>query len=151
MYQSKDRVNRTLVAITLSDDMVVTASIRLPLSNKIADMLNGGDQFLDVISPSGLQQFIAKSSIKMVRPMDLPKADQLDLDARQAGLTDFDPHTVLKVSKEATPEEVKQAYHRMARLYHPDRIASYELPEEIKDYTRAMLVRINLAFEQLRR
>jgi hypothetical protein len=39
----------------------------------------------------------------------------------------------------------------MARLYHPDRIASYDLPEEIKDYARAMLVRINLAFEQLRR
>jgi hypothetical protein len=39
----------------------------------------------------------------------------------------------------------------MARLYHPDRIASYELPKEIKDYARAMLVRINLAFEQLRR
>ena len=49
------------------------------------------------------------------------------------------------------PDEVRQAYHKMARLYHPDRIASYELPDEVKEYARAMLVRINLAFEQLRR
>ena len=37
----------------------------------------------------------------------------------------------------------------MARLYHPDRIASYELPDEVKEYVRTMLVRINLAFEQI--
>jgi DnaJ like chaperone protein len=61
----------------------------------------------------------------------------------------FDPYAVLKVQKGASADEIKQAYHKMARLYHPDRIASYELPEEVKDYVRAMLVRINLAFEQI--
>ena len=39
----------------------------------------------------------------------------------------------------------------MAKLYHPDRISSFELPEEVMDYVRAMLVRINLAFEQIGR
>jgi curved DNA-binding protein CbpA len=83
--------------------------------------------------------------------MVMPSADQLDLDARQTAMADLDAHSVLKLEKDAGPEEIRQAYHRMAKLYHPDRIASYELPEEIKDYTRAMLVRINLAFEKLRR
>ena len=83
--------------------------------------------------------------------MAVPRADQIDLAAREAGMGDIDAHAVLKLEKGASPEEVRQAYHRMARLYHPDRIASYELPDEIKDYARAMLVRINLAFEQLRR
>jgi DnaJ-class molecular chaperone len=53
------------------------------------------------------------------------------------------------VARDANPEDIKTAYHRMARLYHPDRIASYELPDEVKDYVRTMLVRINLAFEQI--
>ena len=151
MYQSRDRVNRTLVALTLSDDTVRTVSVRMPLSNKLGDSLNTADMFLDVMTTGGEQQFIAKSDIRSVRSMDVPKADQLDLDGRQAGLSNLDPHALLKVEKGATQEEVKQAYHKMARLYHPDRIASYELPDEIKEYARAMLVRINLAFEQLRR
>jgi DnaJ-domain-containing protein 1 len=123
----------------------------MPLSNRLGDALNGPDPFLDVVTAGGEQQFIAKSAIRAVRSMEIPRADQLNLEARQAGFADLDPHAVLGIGKEAPPEEVRQAYHRMARLYHPDRIASYELPEEIKDYARAMLVRINLAFEQLRR
>ena len=151
MYQSKEKVNRSLVAITLSDDSVITVSVRMPLSNKLGDALNSSDMFLDVLTAGGEQQFVAKTTIKSLRSMQLPKADQLDLDARQAGLSDLDPHAVLQIGKDASADEVRQAYHRMARLYHPDRIASYELPDEIKDYARAMLVRINLAFEQLRR
>ncbi len=151
MYQSRDRVNRTLVAMTLTDDTVLTVSIRLPLTNKLGDALNTSDLFLDILTAGGEQQFIAKSGIRSVRSMEMPKTDQLDLEARQAGLTNLDPYAILKIGKEAAPDEIKHAYHKMARLYHPDRIASYELPEEIKEYARAMLVRINLAFEQLRR
>jgi hypothetical protein len=151
MHQSRDRVSRTLVALTLSDDTVTTVSVRLPLTNRLADALNAQDPFLDVLTAGGEQQFIAKSDIRAARSMEMPKADQLDLQAREAGFGDIDPHAVLKIEKGARPEEVRQAYHRMARLYHPDRIASYDLPDEIKEYARAMLVRINLAFEQLRR
>jgi hypothetical protein len=151
MYQSREKVNRTMVAITLSDETVMTASVRMPLSNRLGDALNTPDPFLDVVTAAGEQQFIAKSAIRAVRSMEIPKADQLNLEARQAGFGELDPHSVLGIGREAPPEEVRQAYHRMARLYHPDRIASYDLPGEIKDYARAMLVRINLAFEQLRR
>jgi hypothetical protein len=150
MYQSRDRINRTLVVMTLSDDSMVTGAVRMPLSNKLGDALNGPEPFLDVLTPRGEQQFIAKAHVRSVRSMEMPRADQLDLLAREAGLAQIDAHAVLKLEKGAGPEEVKQAYHKMARLYHPDRIASYELPDEIKDYARAMLVRINLAFEQLR-
>ena len=151
MYQSRERVNRTMVAITLSDDTVMTVSIRMPLSNRLGDALNAADMFLDVITAGGEQQYIAKSAVRSVRSVELPRADQLDLEARHAGLEDLDPHAVLRVGQKASPEEIRQAYHRMARLYHPDRIASYDLPDEIKEYARAMLVRINLAFEKLRR
>lgn len=148
MFQAKDdKTARLLAAITLSDGTVITASLRLPLSGKLGDALNNADRFLDIMTVNGQQQFLAKSSIRSVRAAVLPKADQLEIDDR--ALQGFDPHQVLKVARDSTPDEIRQAYHRMARLYHPDRIASYELPEEVKDYIRAMLVRINLAFEQI--
>ena len=87
--------------------------------------------------------------IRSVRSANVPKADQLDTESGAPGSSSFDPYAVLQVSKEASPEEIRQAYHRMAKLYHPDRIASFGLPEEVMDYVRTMLVRINLAFEQI--
>lgn len=141
----EDKVNRTQVLITLADGSVLTASIRMSLSNRLNDTLNNPEPFLDAVTATGQQIFVAKASIRTVRSAAAPKADQLD-DTR---LTGFDPYAVLKIERGAGPEEIKQAYHRMARLYHPDRLASYELPEEVKDYVRAMLVRINLAFEQI--
>ena len=144
-----DRVNRTPVFLTLADGAVVTVSVRLPLSNRLGDALNNQDMFLDAVSPSGQVVYIAKSSIRSVRSANVPKADQLDTESGAPGSSSFDPYAVLQVSKEASPEEIRQAYHRMVKLYHPDRIASFGLPEEVMDYVRTMLVRINLAFEQI--
>ena len=150
MFNGRDDKNtRTSVILTLTDGAALTVSVRLPLSNRLGDALNNGDGFLDALSPSGQQLYIAKTAIKSVRSANVPKVDQLDAESRGPGTPAFDPYAVLKVPREASAEEIKQAYHRMAKLYHPDRIASYELPEEVMDYVRAMLVRINLAFEQI--
>lgn len=146
-----DKANRSPVFLTLQDGAVLTVSVRLPLSNRLGDALNNGDAFLDVQTPSGQQQFIAKAAIRSVRSANVPRVDQLDVEGRAPGTASFDPYAVLKVAKDASPEDIRHAYHRMAKLYHPDRIASFDLPEEVMDYVRAMLVRINLAFEQIGR
>ena len=152
MFSARDdKANRSQVFVTLQDGTVLTVSIRLPLSNRLADALNNGDAFLDAQSPSGQQQFIAKGAIQSVRSATVPRVDQLDSESRAPGTASFDPYAVLKVAKDASPEDIRQAYHRMAKLYHPDRISSFDLPEEVMDYVRAMLVRINLAFEQIGR
>jgi len=150
MFNGRDDKNaRTPVFLTLTDGSVVTVSVRLPLSNRLGDALNNDDVFLDGLTPSGQQQFIAKTAIRLVRSANVPKVDQLDGEGPAPGSAGFDPYAVLRVPKDADKDAIRTAYHRMARLYHPDRIASYELPDEVKDYVRAMLVRINLAFEQI--
>lgn len=143
-----DYVNRTPILLTLTDNSVLSVSVRLPLSAKLGDALNNADLFLDVVSATGQQQYIAKSLIRSVRSAMVPKAEHLDVE-KGAAAGAFDPYATLKVSREASREEIRQAYHRMAKLYHPDRIASFELPPEVVDYVRSMLVRINLAFEQI--
>jgi DnaJ-domain-containing protein 1 len=143
-------VNRALVSLTLTDGSVASYSIKLPLSNKIADILNGTDQFLDVLSADGEQMFLSKSQIRQLKLLDVPKA-ALNVHRRAADRASFDPYAVLKIARDASPDEVKHAYHTMARLYHPDRLSAYDLPPEMREYARAMQVRVNLAYEQIGR
>lgn len=144
-------VSRALVALTLADGTVLNASVKLPLSNKIGDALNNADQFLDVITMEGDQMFIGKSGIRQARLLDVPKASQLNMYRRASDRPNFDPYAVLKVAKGAAPEDIRQAYHRMTKLYHPDRLATLDLPPEVQEYGKVMQVRINLAYEQIGR
>lgn len=144
-------VNRALVALTLADGTVANVSVKLPLSNKMADALNNADLFLDIITMEGDQMFVAKSDVKQARLVDVPKASQLNFYRRASDRATFDPYAVLKLEKGAGSDDIKQAYHRLTRLYHPDRLSAFELPPEMQDYARIMQVRINLAYEQIGR
>jgi DnaJ-domain-containing protein 1 len=144
-------VNRALVALTLDDGSVVNVSIKMSLTNKIADSLNSAEPFLDIVTSDGEQMFIAKSSIRQARLLDVPKANQLNLQRRVSDRAVFDPFAVLKLAKGSDFEDIRQAYLRLSRIYHPDRMGGFELPEEMLEYARTMQVRINLAYEQIGR
>jgi DnaJ-domain-containing protein 1 len=150
--KSGSNVNRAVVALTLADGATFNVSVRLTLSNKIADALNNADLFLDIITMDGEQMFIAKADVRQAKLVDIPKANQLNFHRRAADdRATFDPYAVLKIDKSATSDQIKQAYHKMTQSYHPDRLSSFDLPVEIHEYARVMQVRINLAYEQIGR
>ena len=66
------------------------------------------------------------------------------------GLDGFDPFAVLGVAPGATREEIRQAYFAQAKVYHPDRYATAELPTEVIEYLFAMARRINAAHAALK-
>lgn len=150
MFQnSKTNSVRALVTLTFSDGRSETVSVRLPLSSKLHEALNNSDTFLDVVNGEGQQYFLAKSAIVRVELLEVPKANQLNLLRRASDNGGFDPYQVLGVARAADAESIRQAYHAMIKTYHPDRFAGIDLPREMKDYAAAMIVRLNLAFEQI--
>ena len=140
---------RALVALTFTDGRSETVSVRLPLSAKLHEALNNADAFLDVTNAAEKQYFVAKSSIARVELVEVPKASQMNLQRRATDRDRFDPYEVLGVSREASLDDIRQAYHAMVKTYHPDRFTAIDLPREMKDYAAAMVVRINLAYEQI--
>jgi DnaJ-class molecular chaperone len=56
---------------------------------------------------------------------------------------------VLKVAQEATPAEIKAAYYRESRAYHPDRYAALE-SAELKEMIGRIYRRVNEAYTVLR-
>ena len=150
MFQSsKTNAIRALVAMTFTDGRTEMVSVRLPLTSKLNDALNSTDPFLDVVNGAGKQYFVAKSGVASVELIEVPKASQMNMQRRTGDREQFDPYTVLGVASDAESDSIRQAYHVMVKAYHPDRFSALDLPKEMKDYAAAMLVRINLAYEQV--
>lgn len=59
-----------------------------------------------------------------------------------------DPYKVLGISSDATDEEVKKAYRRLAMKYHPDKVEG--MGEEVKKNAEAQFREINEAYEQIK-
>jgi DnaJ-like protein len=61
---------------------------------------------------------------------------------------EFDPYDVLEVPIEATFEQIRNAYMRKCKAYHPDKVAN--LGSKLKDIAEKEMKRINEAFEILK-
>ena len=58
-----------------------------------------------------------------------------------------DPYKVLGVSPKADDEEIKRAYHELARKYHPDRYTNSDLA----DLANEKMQEVNAAYEEIQR
>jgi hypothetical protein len=144
--KNAERVRRVVV-VTLRDGEVVKGSLSMWTGHKLADVLNGPEEFLDLQTHEGEAFLLAKGVVAKIKEIETEKAGQLQQKVREVAL--LDPFAVLGLERGASKDEIKQAYHDLVRTYHPDRFATLSLPKEMHDYASAMLTRINLAYEQL--
>lgn len=67
---------------------------------------------------------------------------------RPAAKTDYE---VLGLAPSATDAEVKKAYRRIAREYHPDVLQSKGLPEDFMAFAKEKLQKTNEAYDRIKR
>lgn len=116
-------------------------------SRAIFDVLNGDAQFLDFETYGGERAWIAKSTLASVRIVTVPPANGLN--TRLADQAHFDPYQVLNVHTATPWDDVRAAYLKLSKIYHPDLFAGVVLPGEVADYLSAMARRINAAYRAL--
>lgn len=133
--------------ITLDDGRILKGRFAIPLSRTVYDVLNGPGGFVEFEPFEGERQLLAKGTLRAVRLLNPPKL--ADLGRRLRDLDGFDPHSVLGVKAGAAWDDVRGAYHRLAKSYHPDRYANAELPDEVRDYLASMARRVNSAYAAL--
>jgi hypothetical protein len=134
------------VEAVLADGTEVKGRVLVAVGKTLPDILNGGGGFIEFEPYGGERRFVAKSQIVSIKLVGVPKAASLN--GAKAAET-FDPHAILGVPENAEWEEIRAAYHRLAKLYHPDRYANAELPGEVGDYLAVMVRRVNAAYAAL--
>jgi hypothetical protein len=142
----KHRV-RLAVSITLGSGSVLNGHILAGISGKLADTLNGTNEFLEFEGRSGNVIFLAKSTLQSVSAIDTPRTDQLT--RNQGSDAAHDPYRVLEVGANADHETVRAAYWTKARLYHPDNLAGKNMPPEVSEYMKSMFIIVTRAYEEI--
>lgn len=133
--------------ITLQDGSVHKGKFIIAAARSIFEVLNGDVKFLEFESYDGSRLLIAKSTLTSINILTLPSTGGLK--ARLADGDQFDPHGVLGVARDAAFDDIRAAYLKHSKLYHPDLYANVVLPPEVKDYLAAMARRINAAYRAL--
>ncbi|MFV0296887.1 MAG: DnaJ family molecular chaperone [Hyphomicrobiaceae bacterium] len=139
--------NGVPVEITTAEGEIVSGRMMVPLGRSFTETLNGTTAFIVFEAWGGDRMFMAKSALKAVKMVNVPKAENLK--SRASVLEGFDPHTVLGVPTSASLEDVKAAWIKLNKIYHPDRYATADLPAEVKNYISAMSKRVNAAYSAI--
>jgi DnaJ-domain-containing protein 1 len=134
------------VEVILADGQKLQGKV-LPPERALAEVLNSAATFVEFQPIGAERMFIAKSAVQCVRPVNVPSVPKLGLANGEE--RPFDPSAILGVAPGASREAVHEAYLRQAKLYHPDRYASADLPPEVREYLGAMARRINAAHDAL--
>jgi DnaJ-class molecular chaperone len=77
------------------------------------------------------------------------EAFEIEAQALAQILDELDYFQILKIGQNASPPELKAAYYRESRAYHPDRFSTLP-PSELKDNIGKIYKRINEAYVCLR-
>ncbi len=132
--------------VTLTDEGPRPGKVAVPSNKSLAEHLNSAAPFIEFEPLGGERAWIAKTAVRQVKVVTLSEARL----PRVQGDT-FDPYEELRIARTASFEEVRAAYVKASKLYHPDRFTGIELPPEIKAYVEATQRRLNASYALLER
>ena len=135
------------VEITLTQGTGLIGKIAMPAGRNFFEFLSGASLFVEFETLEGERKFLAKSSIEMLQVISVPRG--VNLNQRLRDLDGFDPYSILGLDRNASWDDTRTAFHCLAKVYHPDRYATAELPDEVKNYLSVMARRINAAYATL--
>jgi hypothetical protein len=165
------------VTVALASQEPFDASVFLKVDERLIDLLNDARGFIPVKRADGSTIILAKSNIVSIieRSSDDPdvQPDEPDTGDARASAPDpeeearaaearekargqrsrfkrtYDPYEILRVSPDATIEEIRKAYKARMKAVHPDSIAALDLDD---DFERAAILaaqKVNHAYQKI--
>jgi DnaJ-domain-containing protein 1 len=136
---------RIPVTLTLVGGEVLRGSVPSGASASLAFELNREGLFLNLKTGDGQIRYVAKSTIAQV--VEGAEEKTVALPETVQGRS---PYRVLKVKEGASMEEIRQAYVKLAKIYHPDSYHSDSTAPEITEYVTKMFQQITAAYAAIK-
>ena len=147
MFDSANATKNIPLILRLSDGRRLVGNLVIGMSSDLPRTLNGEGRFVNFEENDGKKSLVHKDAIVRAIPTDVPKVKKLDAGADSNN--EFNPFRVLKISPQSDGEQIRAAYHKMAKIYHPDRFINVDLPVEMTKYAENMSRLVNAAFQVL--
>lgn len=115
----------------------------------LANVLNSASQFIEVQDLSGKTILIAKSFIWQLTPDENTEKSASPVAGEKWRHHSQDPYVLLDISRDASDDEVREAYHKLARAYHPDKLANLDLPASMIAHGVDIFQKVNTAYKTI--
>jgi hypothetical protein len=135
------------VTIRLLDGNVIRGKLTAGLTASLESALNKETPFLEFTSIEGQRKYISKVQVAFVEPVEPLKKPELAQPNKKQIQTAYE---ILGLKPGCSYEDARAAFHAQAKLYHPDRFSTVELPDEVVTYLNDMFRQTNTAFTELR-
>ncbi len=133
-------------SIRLTDGAILVGTVNCGITGKLENVLSLDNSFVEFTSRDGHQRFITRHQIASIEPMETVKVSTLH--AANVGVSD--PLATLGLFGEVTLEQAKDAFHRLSKMYHPDKYSGEDMPREIARYASEKFREINAAYTIVR-
>jgi DnaJ-domain-containing protein 1 len=126
-------------------------AILAPAHRTLREALNDEAPFIEIETQDGRIAFILKTEIARIDPQEGPEPRTSQRWGDSGSRFDAkDARLVLGVSGDASEQEINAAWRDLAKAYHPDRLATLGLPDEILRHAERVMARINAAYQSLK-
>lgn len=140
----------TEVSLRMFDEEILTGTIIMGQSTSLDGILSRDTAFLEIEINQGERKFIAKNKIVSIDPKKpLKKPVLKNPISAPMSANELEAYNILDVPQDCAFDEVKNAYHKLIKVYHPDAYASQGLPSEVEEYMSNMLRQIIAAFDDI--
>lgn len=165
-HESPRRKIEVAVTMSLAHDEIFSGAVFLDAGERLIDLLNDARAFIPVRRDDGATVIVAKSNIVSIierasaeagsheagaSANDSDDADDQDAkaEAERPRRTSFDPYKVLRISPDATIDEIRRAHKVRIKAVHPDTLVGLDLDDEIQKAAMAAAQRINVAYNRI--
>lgn len=167
--------NLAEATIRLVGEEPFEGAVYLSVGDRLIDLLNDERAFIPVRREDGRTVIVAKAHIVSIvetsgpeaqhepESEDIPYQDDSDADDAAEATADhsgsgrarsshgFDAYAFLKISPDATVEEIRSAYKKRIKAVHPDSIASLGLDDELAAAALKTTQKLNYAYRKIMR
>lgn len=137
----------TLIEVVLVDGTELRGTMLVSRDKGLRELLSEPDPFVEIECRVNGSMLLAKTSLRYVRAVAMPKADQLE--SRLRTVEKLNAYGVLKLPRNADPAAVRTAADQVLQLYDPARAAAAGMPSEVVEYFAAMSRRAQLACTEI--